>query len=104
MNTHGALDANGHFYILSGEPSKYNKDYWGDKGATIPLGTACVRLLPLLPEANPARCFVSMYPTYLGWQVSPNSIVYGGFCNGFSGNAGRLTPVGPYYAPLTLSS
>jgi hypothetical protein len=105
MNTHGGVDPNNHFLIVSGEPSGYNKDYWGDPGKSIPLGTSCFRLLPLLPEANPPRCYVSIYPSYLGWQVASNSIVYGGFCNGFTGGAaGTFAPYGPYSAPKILNS
>ena len=86
MNTHGNLDPAGRFYIVSGQPSTYDKDYWRAIGFPVPLGTACFRLLrPVVPEADPPRCYISMYDNYLGWTVSPNTIVYGGFCDGFNG-------------------
>lgn len=100
MNTHGNLDPAGRFYIVSGQPSTYDKDYWGAIGFPVPLGTACFRLLrPVVPEANPPRCYISMYDNYLGWTVSPNTIVYGGFCDGFNGTVPGKYPNGGYFPP-----
>lgn len=93
MNTHGFVDGNGRFFIVTGQRSQRDKDFWGSLAQNTQAGTWCgTYQLPLPPPANRAQgCFVTLYSNWVGWKtIAPNSIVYGGFCNGFMGNS--VTP------------
>ncbi len=100
MNTHGGFDGNGRYFILSGELSTEKATDWGGPKANIQTGTFCFRKLPVFTD--PKTCYRTIYPNYSGWSVAPNSIVYGGFCDGFPPNA-ALSPGGDYFRP-TLTS
>jgi hypothetical protein len=100
MVSHGGVDNNARSYIVTGGPSGKNDDYIGKPGQNTPLGSWCTRAppvgLPVIPEAQPNHCFLTVYSNYFsGWQLLPNTIIYGGFCDGFSGTVpGQSVQVG----------
>jgi hypothetical protein len=83
MNTHGNVDSWGRFYILTGSHSPF-KDLTTGSGNPIQLGSWCDHKNPKF--GLPSICYVTVYANYEGLQVAPNTIVWGGFCNGFIGN------------------
>jgi hypothetical protein len=98
MNTHGNVDAYGRPFFVSGEVSPSKMRYIGLPGQNVPWGVFCFREVTLSPPPEPDTflptlteqpdCYYTVYPNNPYLQVSPNTIVYGGFCDGYSGYLG----------------
>ena len=79
MMTHGGVDMNHRFFIVTGTP----------------LSPEAFRLAGLLGLTSKGDegiscftgmgCFLTVYSNFSGIQVAPNTVVFGGFCNGFLG-------------------
>ena len=82
MSSHGGIDANGRFGIMSGTlwPSSNDQNYIGKPEQNLQLGTECLRELPA------PHCYLTMYSNYSLWAVAPNSIVMGASVMGSAGS------------------
>jgi hypothetical protein len=78
MMTHGGVDRNGRFSIVTGTPAifRFLSLYLGSP-TTGDVGMAC------FPRVG---CFATVYTNYLPIKVAPNTVIFGGFCNGFLGH------------------